>query len=354
MITNEMTKHDIIQHGGDVYRNRIELDFSVSINHRPLPDGVKEAASASLDRLDLYPDIRCEALSEAIAAFEGVRPEDVICGNGASELFMAAAHAFRPKKVAMTAPCYAGYGWAVQAAGGELLPYVLKEEEDFRLEAGFLSCLTEATDMVFLADPNNPTGQRIDAALLDMIREECRRKGILLVMDECFYPLTETGQEPREYPEDVLTVRAFTKVFGLPGLRLGYMIVKDEEQNRRIRRNLPEWNVSVTAQETGLAAAKALKEGRYLAETNMWIAMEKAYLAEELARLGIKVFPSDTNFFLLKTEEPLYDALLARGILVRSCANFEGLGPCFTRIAVRNHKDNERLIQELERIYERD
>ena len=343
-----------IQHGGDVYRNRIDLDYSVSINRLPLPETVVRAAEQSIRRLDLYPDIDSQKLTEAIAAYEHEDPSDIICGNGASELFMAVCHTVTPKLAAVTAPCYAGYGWAVGASGGELVSYRLSKENGFALDEGILEFLTDGMDMLFLADPNNPTGKRIDGKLLQKIREACLEKDILLVTDECFYPLTKGGEKAGGHPEETVTVRAFTKIFGLPGLRLGYAVIKNKKLNAAVRRNLPEWNVSVPAQEIGLAAAEVLRYSDYMERSLEMIEEEKTYLSGELEKTGVRVYPGDANFFLLESSRDLYDRLLRKGILVRSCANFEGLGPQFVRIAVRKHEDNERFIQAVKEIYERD
>lgn len=346
-----MTGADIeIVHGGDVYRNEVVLDFSVNLNPMPMPREVIDAASAGLAEMHQYPDPVQQELRERIASYEGVPAENVICGSGASELMMAVCHAFRPRKALITAPCYAGYERALGATDAEVVEYLLTEETGFALDEDFLQCLTEDIDIVFIADPNNPDGKLIDAGLKRRIAEICEKNGIILVIDECFLPLTERGLERKAPEDDVLHLRAFTKTFAIPGIRIGYMISEDTEKLDSISKHLPEWNVSRIAERTGEAAAKVLAETDYLASSVKLIEEERRFLVRELTSLGIKVYESDTNYLLLRSWSDLYERLLKKGILIRRCSNFSGLDDTYFRIAVRKHEDNIQLISVLKEV----
>lgn len=343
-ITNEAL------HGGDVYRNEVRLDFSVNLNPLEMPQSVTEAMMSGLHEIQQYPDPSQQKLREGIAAFEGVSPDEIICGNGASELIMAAVHAVKPEKALVTAPCYAGYAVALKVEDAVVEEYYLDEKKGFALDEGMLNFIGPDTDMVFIADPNNPNGRLIDPKLKKAIAARCEETGTLLLIDECFYPLTEAGRKPAKLTDGALHLRAFTKTFAIPGIRLGYMISGDEELLGRIRKHLPEWNVSRIAERTGEAAAAVLAETDYLSRSVRMIGEERDYLRRELAELGIRTYPGDANYILIRSDEDLYERLLARGILIRRCANFSGLDESFFRIAVRRHEDNEIFIQTLEEI----
>ena len=182
-------------HGGDVYRNEVRLDFSVNLNPFPMPQEVTEAMQAGMSEVHQYPDPSQQKLREGIASLKGLDTENVICGNGASELLMAAVHAVRPKKALVAAPCYAGYAVALKAEDAEIEEYLLDEEQDFAVDAGILDQITDETGMVFIADPNNPNGRLIEPELKRAIIEKCEECGAVLVIDECFYPLTAAGTE---------------------------------------------------------------------------------------------------------------------------------------------------------------
>ena len=344
----EDEKKDIVNeavHGGDVYRNEVRLDFSVNLNPLEMPVSVAEAVMAGLEEIHQYPDPQQQSLREGIASFEGLSPDHIVCGNGASELIMAAVHAVKPKKALVSAPCYAGYAVALKAEDVVTEEYPLREENDFALDEGVLERISADTDIVFIADPNNPNGKLISPELKKEIAEKCAECGAVPVIDECFLPLTGEWEERKDLSDEALHLRAFTKTFAIPGIRLGYMISRDRELLKGIRKHLPEWNVSRIAERTGEAAAKVLAETDYIERSVSMIREERAYLAGELAGCGIRVYPGDANYLLIRSVPDLYDRLLAKGILIRRCANFSGLDETYFRIAVRRREDNETLIK---------
>lgn len=332
-------------HGGDIYRNEVSLDFSVNLNPMGIPGPVMDECVRALSDLTNYPDHMQQGLREAIASMEGVDADDIICGNGASELIMATVHAMRPSKALITAPCYAGYRYALEAAGAEIREHMLKEPESFVLTDAIMEEITDDLDIMFLADPNNPSGRLIDRELLSRIKAACKEKGICLVMDECFLPLTASGTKAPENGDGTVYLRAFTKTLAIPGLRLGYIVCRDKTITDKIRRQLPEWNISVISQRAGIAAAKlASDQSDYMRDSLKLIEAERSYMSKELTKAGIKVYPSDTSYLLIKSREGLYEKLLAKGILIRRCENFSGLDSSYFRLALRTHDDNEKLI----------
>lgn len=339
-------------HGGDIYRNQVRIDFSVNSNLLGIPDSVKNALHEAVGHCEQYPDIRAEKLAESVSQMTGVGTEHLLFGNGASELFLAIIHAVRPKRIVIPVPSFFGYEKAALASDAEIGYYEMKENAGFALDEGLLEQLTGDTDLLFLANPNNPLGNLLDGALLEKIAAVCREKRITVVLDECF--LEFTGKEERlsfknrlqEYP-NVLVVRAFTKIFAIPGVRLGYLFCGDRELTERIKNQLPEWNLSVFAQAAGAAACR---EKEYLEKTVRFVKTEREYLSGELRRLGFRVYPSTADYLLFYTSVPLYDLLLEKEILIRDCGSYRGLHKGYYRIAVKRHGENETLIREIERL----
>lgn len=340
-------------HGGDIYRNQIRLDFSVNTNPLGMPDPVKEALHQAVEEAENYPDIRAQALSAAVAEQLQVRKEQLVFGNGASELFHAVLHAIKPSKILIPVPSFLGYEEAAKAIDCEVIFYEMKKEENFCLTDRILDVLDENISLVFLANPNNPVGNLVEPELIFQIAEKCRQCDITLVLDECFMELTGKEQTYSffkrldEFP-NVVVIRAFTKLYAIPGVRLGYLVC---EQNlaEKIRLQLPEWNLSVFAQRAGVAA---IKEQEYIARAVVCIQTQRQFLLEELQAAGCSVFDSDADYLLFYSEMPLYELFLQRGILIRDCSNFRGLQRGYYRIAVKSEEQNRMFAEVLREIHE--
>lgn len=337
-------------HGGDIYRNEVKRDFSVNINPLGVPEPVKRALQAAIEKCTEYPDIQAEELKRAVAHMLQVPQEYLLFGNGASELFMAIVHAMKPQKVLIPVPSFYGYEYAAIAAESNISYYLMDSEKEFQLDEKFNAALTEDIDLLFLANPNNPTGVLTEQETLKALLDVCKNKKIKVVLDECFIDFA--GKEYSfisnldEY-DNLIIVRAFTKIFAIPGVRLGYMVCSNKEWNRKIKRQLPEWNLSSFAQEAGCACAK---QTFFIEETVSYVKQERIYLEENLKRLGFLVFPGAANFILFSSGYPLYEKLLEKGILIRNCENFRGLSNGYFRIAVKKREDNDCLLRELSKI----
>ena len=190
----------------------------------------------------------------------------------------------------------------------------------------------------------------IDGEILDAIIDKCAECNCVLLLDECFKPLTCADRKNRSGKGTVLHLRAFTKTFAIPGIRLGYMISGDTDILEEIRIHLPEWNISQIADKAGKAACDMLMHTDFLAESADLSSMERSYLKKELTDLGLKVYPSDVNYLLIRYKSGLYEKLLKYGILIRRCENFRGLDDTYFRIAVRKHEENEVLVDTLRNI----
>lgn len=342
-------------HGGDIYRNFITDDFSVNGNPLGIPQAVKAALHGAADHCGSYPDIEAQTLKEAVGRMLAVPKEYLLFGNGASELFMAVVHGIRPKKTVIPVPSFYGYEYAAKAADGKILYYEMKQENGFRVMEDLMEVLTEEVNLLFLANPNNPTGRLMEKETVTGFLRHCEEKGIYVVLDECFIEFCGEScsmiSEIEQF-EHLILVRAFTKIFSIPGVRLGYLICKNKQLLAKIAAHLPEWNLSCFAQEAGCACAR---EKAFIMETEKYVRQEREFLERELSRKGLLVFPSSADFIMVYREESscestLYRQLLAQGILIRDCENFRGLGRGFYRIAVKSREENKRLLHALERV----
>lgn len=340
-----------LEHGGDlvsarnIYAGEI-LDLSVNLNPMGPPPKALQAARNALERVKAYPDPLCRGLRQAIAQKDGVSPEQIFCGNGAAEVIFRLALALRPKAALLTAPTFAEYEGALAQVGCDCRFHVLRQEENFDVTEAILADIQPPVKLVVLCSPNNPTGRLVSEDLLLRVLNRCREIGARLMVDECFLPLAQAGQGLApylpEYPE-LFLLRAFTKTYAIPGLRLGYGLGSPELVDQLLAWG-PCWNVSGIAQEAGLACCALPNwpaEGRRLLE------QQRPLLMQCLARLGCQVIPGTANYLLFRLPgvADLKERLLRRGVLVRSCANYRGLGPDWYRVAVRPAEDIERFLR---------
>jgi len=250
-------------HGGNVYGREVRLDFSVNINPLGMPQGVRQAITEYTAWDETYPDIECTDLRRAIAQKEGIAPEQILCGNGASELLMAVVRAAAPEKCAIAAPSFSGYERAVRAAGAEPVFYELSHDTGFGYETVCDRLSKMTVQMLFLCNPNNPTGNTIPEQILTEILQFCASKKIRVVADECFlrfhphYEKMSCKRFLKQYP-NLLIVNAFTKFYAMAGLRLGYLLCSGGDLAGRIAAWGQCWSVSTPAQVAGLAALMTL------------------------------------------------------------------------------------------------
>ena len=344
-------------HGGDIYRNQVHMDFSVNVNPLGVPKGVAKTLRDGVSKVMAYPDPLCETLRSKLALhFEsaGITADRILCGNGASELLLAICHAKKPTSALLMAPGFLGYRKALEAVNSAAYDFALREEDGFRFTRERFDALLQELfekrkrpEIMFLANPSNPTGALIPKEWLSELAGQCDRTQTTLVIDECFLELTADPERHSMVGEllrhqNTWILRAFTKSFAVPGIRLGYLLCPSAEGAEEIARHLPEWNVSIPAQLAGIAA---LEDVQCLQEARDLIRREREFLAKGLEAAGAKVYPSDANFILFRWKnEALQKALLADGILIRDCRDYQGLGPGYFRVAVKTHAENEKLL----------
>lgn len=342
-------------HGGNIYGNEIEYDFSVNLNPLGPPKSVRDALAAALNHVEEYPDPEYRELRRGLANYWQLAEEQLVPGNGASELIPVIIRTLSPKNCMVTAPCYSGYETALNAAAPSCRIHriPLRAEDDFTLPENICQEIARVKpNLLILTNPNNPNGKRISANRLREIVDACRTAGTVLLVDECFLALSGGDEDSlihciRSEALPAVVLRAFTKTFAIPGVRLGYAVCS-APMAERIQRELPEWNLSVFAQYAGTAAGGT---SGYLAASVEVIAREREFLSEELEKLGFRVFPSDANYILFQSRDrELHQKLLDKGILIRDCRDYHGLTAGFYRTAVRTHRENKALLQCLRNI----
>lgn len=362
-------------HGGDIYNNDVELDFSVNINPMGMPKKAREALILGVDEDSSYPDINCLRLALAVSERENVSRERILFGNGASELIMAAVRAVKPDICIMAAPTFSGYERAARACGARTAFYELDEKKDFAYDEGICrriediagGCKNCGSDgearfgrlMVFLCSPNNPVGSLISPELTEKIASVCRRLGAVVVVDECFLRFTGRYEEYSsrrllDLYDNLIVINAFTKFFAMAGIRLGYAMTSNIAVLDRMRFQMPEWSVSTVAQRTGVAA---LGDPDYERMTVNYVQGERKFLEEGLGRLGMKVYEGCADFVAFRTEDEsnikLYEELLKKKILIRSCADYGNMPKNSFRAAVRRREENEILLKAMREILNR-
>ncbi len=335
-------------HGGDIYAEsgRI-IDFSINVNPLGMPESVKRAAKEAVDDCAAYPDHDCRGLREAISARFGAEPETIICGNGASDLIYRLLAALRPAVTLLAAPTFSEYEKAALSAGGAVRRHRLDAAASFDLGEDIAGELDGDVGLVFLCNPNNPTGRLISPALLARITEECLRRGIFLAVDECFLELSEGHADSLikrvAGNERLFILRAFTKDYAMPGLRLGCGFCSDRGLLDKMRSLGQPWGVSLPAQAAGIAACR---EPGHLDISREYIRRERERLARALSGLGLETVESHANFILFRApgETRLKEKMLRRGVLIRSSSGFCGLSGEYYRVAVRTEAENGALV----------
>lgn len=329
------------------------IDFSVNINPLGVPNAVKRQFAKITEISGAYPDPDCRYLSSLLAEKYHINASRILCGNGADDLLYRLVFAVKPKHAVVIEPTYEEYDRVLDLVGCEVLHYTLKAENSFTLSENVLSVLDENCDIVFLCNPNNPTGQLAAPELMKKIINHCHDKHILLVFDECFMEFLpdcekHSVKKIAAQSENVIVIDAFTKTYSLAGFRLGFCVSGNAELLESMRRYGADFAVSVPAQ---LAGISALSDEEYMQKTHEVISAERDWLFGKLQSFPVKVYPTNANFLLFKGNENLRRKLYENGIKVRDCSHFYGLGNEYCRVAIRTHDDNEKLIKTLEKIF---
>lgn len=329
------------------------LDYSVSINPLGPPLSVLRALRRGVPEVVRYPEPDSRTLANVIAAEHELDPLQVVVGNGSTELIVVIARALRPRRVAIVEPTYTEYVRASLLAGATV-DHWLAADDDFQ-SAPFDPA---GADIVWLGNPNNPTGYLWpEAVLLPWIESY---PDTVFVVDEAFLPFC--ADEARRSlstplasgrPANLVIVRSLTKLFAIPGLRLGYTL-SSPALAKQIREHMPPWSVNVLAQAAGLAA---LDDPEFVFRSRVWLDTELRWCTERLETFEdfLHPVPSAANFILLRLlERPaaqLVAELAQRGLAIRDASNFIGLDERFVRISLRSRRLNHFLLNEMRAVF---
>ncbi|MCI7600812.1 MAG: threonine-phosphate decarboxylase CobD [Megasphaera sp.] len=344
------------EHGGNIYQPVPDggswLDFSANINPLGLPESVRQALAAHLDAVVHYPDPAGTDLRQSLEGAYGIPAGAMVLGNGAAELFYLYMHTFRPQRVLLPVPSFSEYERAARAAGAVVSYEYLKEDDGFAFPWETLRRSCGQTDCIILGNPNNPTGTLATADEVLALAEVGARKGTDILVDESFLDFLESDEAYSVLSQagdrdNLFVIRSLTKFYALPGLRLGFGVASP------LRCGLMEghkdgWNVNVLAQYAGVAG---LGDQAYQQASRQLVKQEKDWLYHQMKKIpGLCVYPPCVNFVFWKLTgagartADLAEALRARGLLIRDCANYPGLTAAYGRTAVRTHEENERLV----------
>ena len=341
------------EHGGQVYDATGNvgdwLDFSANINPLGLSDKILHALTDNLRGVTNYPDPNATELQRAICRRYGVRETNLVLLNGAAEFFYLYLQATRPDKVLLPVPTFGEYERAARAAACDVKFFVTQAADNFVVNVDALIDVAKTVDCVIIGRPNNPTGNLLGVQEILRLSEVTR-----VVVDESFIDFTDAESVRKFACDRIAVVQSLTKIFAIPGLRLGFAVV-DEKLATRLNLSKDVWNVNFLAQKAG---ATALSDEDFLRRTRAWLSTEKVFFVERLSKLrGLKVFPPTVNFVLLKLDtvadaEKVLRDLRREKILLRSCANFAGLDAAYLRSAIRSRAENLVLLTALEKSLE--
>lgn len=359
-------------HGGNIYEKARKngfsparvIDFSASINPFGMPGRAAVAIKKHIGFVPHYPEPYSESLSSVIAKHYRIGSASVLCGNGSTELIYLIPKVLKPKRILVTAPAFSEYEKACEMNGtGSAMQYVLKPEDDFTIDPDeFIRAMSgragrrypamrgKTCDLAFLCNPNNPTGKLVKKRDILKIADAARELGCYLVVDEAFIDfcpgesvITSVAKNPY-----LIVLRSMTKFYALAGLRIGFGVFP-REFGEKLKRYKEPWSVNSLA----LAAGSVVLSDRHYRDASLLLMRrEKRFLEENFNNLNIRYVASDANYYLLhmKNAGMIVRNLEKKGILVRGCSNFKGLGNGYIRIAVRSRRENSLLMKELAKL----
>lgn len=347
-------KYDKIKHGGDVNSyikkyGKLPHDFSSNLSFFDYSDRLEKVYIDSFNKCFFYPDEIYSELVKEIAAFENVKNENIAVSNGASELITLLPFILQSRKTLICAPTFIEYKERF-SKHSEVFEYKLNPNNSFMIENDIYKIIKNF-DTIILVNPNNPVGNVLTKKEIKKIIEKCEINKSYLIVDECFMDLSIKNESAKKYLEKydkLIIIKALTKSFSLAGIRLGYLI-SNEEIIYKVNSFLPSWRVSNIADIIG---REVLKYKDDLKKIKKEISKELGYLSEELKNMGFKVFPSETNFILFKSDiKDFKDKMELEGFLIRDCSNYTSLeNGGYYRIAVKNHNENVLLIKAIQKI----
>ena len=337
-------------HGGDIvtYKDKYNgniIDFSSNINPLGPPPNLREEMNRAYSELTAYPDIHYRELKENIATYLKCSADEVITGSGALEVINNVCVMF--ERIVVFTPCFSEYINRPAVLGREVIKLPLHGQ--FQIDIEKLEANLKPSDLLILGNPNNPTGLRISEQILRRIYKVIVQRNAFLLLDEAFFEFCPNDYDSVEIfkgARNICIIRAATKFFALPGIRLGYGFAAVDFTEKYGKVESP-WSVNSYANAAGRVI---FRENDYIDSTKQYIKQEREYLFNKLSEIKwIKAYKCDANFILIKLlkydENIVFDEFIKKGIMIRKASSFEGLDSSFIRVAVKDHESNKKLIR---------
>jgi threonine-phosphate decarboxylase len=366
-----------VVHGGQVYQIAKALgrpvdsfmDFSASINPLGPPTSVCRAIQRALPACGRYPDPSAEALCQRLAREHGISSDLIVLGNGSAELIRILPLALSLRQGYVVGPTFMEYEESLHVAGAQCTYVLAKSAERYAPPIEGLSLLVGgigtgsqkkgrgrpgSSTAVFICNPNSPTGRVVSVRDLRKLYRQIEQAGLWMVVDEAFIDFCPSHSLIKDISNTtrLLILRSFTKFYGMPGIRLGYL-VGSPDTVATIRRLLPPWSVSLFAQVAGMAA---VNDFPYRQRSMEFMQQERIRFMARLRTLrGLRVISSSANFVMVElpsgcVTESVVSRLAQQGILVRDCQTFSGIFQPALRLAIRHPEDNNCLVHALHEI----
>ncbi len=351
-------------HGGNIWKIAKEsglkpediLDFSASINPLGLSPRTAAAIKNAMLLLDHYPEPGAESIRAELSLSHNLPEENILVGNGSTEFIYLLPQVFRPQKAVIAEPGFSEYRNSLASFGCEVVDFHAREDEGFFPDIKRLcSIIKEDCDVVYLCNPANPTGVLLSKNDILKIAGECRRCGVMLIVDEAFMDFVEEESVKKDaiLMDNLIVIRSMTKFFSMAGLRLGY-IIANKRVIKRLERFKPPWSVNTLSI---LAGIESLRDSAYIKNTKEWLKEERPFLFEGLNAVPfLKAYPNRVNYLLVKivagniTAKDIQEDLLKSGILIRECSTFIGLDGTFFRVAVKKREENRLFLNAINMI----
>lgn len=360
-----MIKHKDHFHGSDletieeIYGIRKEeiVSFSANVNPLGVSPLLRAALSEQIDAITTYPDREYTSLRRCIAAYCGTEADNVIVGNGSTELISLFIQIEHPKKALVIGPTYSEYEREISLGGGTTLYYPLREKDDFHLDLDdFLARLNENIDLLVVCNPNNPTSSCITRREMRRILDACKQHDIYVMVDETYVEFADNMDEISAVPltnyyNNILILRGTSKFFAAPGLRLGYAVTGNRDLIKAINTRKNPWTINSLAV---IAGETMFRDDAYIAATKELICAERARIYSLLCEHPrFKVYPPSGNFLLARiladdlTSQDLFDRAIRRKMMIRDCSTFPFLDNKYIRFCFMRPEDNDRLMDVL-------
>lgn len=357
-----MIKHTDHFHGSDletieqIYGIKKDdiISFAANVNPLGISPKLKETLSDRIDSIMTYPDREYTSLRKRIADYVKAEVQDIIVGNGSTELISLFIQIKNPKKALIVGPTYSEYEREISLGGGCSLYYRLEEENDFRIDIDALDKeLTSDVDLLVICNPNNPTSSAISRADMRKILDICKKKGIFVMLDETYVEFTEDVQtitcvSLTRYYNNLVILRGISKFFAAPGLRLGYAVCGNVDLIKEMNQRKNPWTINSLA---AIAGESMFTDEEYIAKTRQLISTERDRICTLLMDCpNIKVYKPTANFVLIRilkddiNSMDLFEAAIKKGYLVRDCSTFPFLGNKFLRFCFMMPGQNDDLV----------